>query len=101
MFDFSYFHKSGDNVVKKQTSVIRTNCMDCLDRTNVVQSTFAKYMLIQQLIEVGILDGKDDLEKHTDFMFIYRNGNFLIIYSNLKKKREKGLVGLISIFFML
>ncbi|CAO3631245.1 unnamed protein product [Cunninghamella blakesleeana] len=73
LIEQSYFHKSGDNVVKKQTSVVRTNCMDCLDRTNVVQSTFAKHMLIQQLIEVGILEGKDDLEKQTDFMFIYRN----------------------------
>ena len=26
----------------KQNGVIRTNCMDCLDRTNVVQSVFAR-----------------------------------------------------------
>ena len=28
-----------------QRSVMRTNCMDCLDRTNVVQSMFARHML--------------------------------------------------------
>ena len=30
----------GSTVVKAQQSTIRTNCMDCLDRTNVVQSVF-------------------------------------------------------------
>ena len=29
----------------KQYGIVRTNCMDCLDRTNVVQSMFARYML--------------------------------------------------------
>lgn len=32
-----------------QTGIIRTNCMDCLDRTNVVQSAFAQHILEQQL----------------------------------------------------
>jgi len=36
-------------VQRKQHSVIRTNCMDCLDRTNVVQSLFGRYMLFRQL----------------------------------------------------
>lgn len=32
-----------------QSAVIRTNCIDCLDRTNVVQSVFAKSMLFREL----------------------------------------------------
>lgn len=36
---------------KLQTGVIRTNCMDCLDRTNVVQSLFGRYVLFHQLKE--------------------------------------------------
>merc|ERR1712127_1105749 len=28
---------------------IRTNCMDCLDRTNVVQSLFARYIIFHQV----------------------------------------------------
>lgn len=36
-------------VERIQTGVVRTNCMDCLDRTNVVQSLFGRYMLFQQL----------------------------------------------------
>ena len=27
----------------EQGGVVRTNCMDCLDRTNVVQSLIARY----------------------------------------------------------
>ena len=36
---------------KVQTGSIRTNCMDCLDRTNVVQSLFGRYILFRQLDE--------------------------------------------------
>ncbi|KAK4242525.1 SacI homology domain-containing protein [Achaetomium macrosporum] len=45
---------SVDNrLVTQQKGVLRTNCMDCLDRTNVCQSSFAKYMLDLQLKEQG------------------------------------------------
>lgn len=40
-------------VVATQKGVLRTNCMDCLDRTNVCQSSFAKHMLDLQLKEQG------------------------------------------------
>ena len=40
-------------VLKHQSGVFRTNCMDCLDRTNVCQSMFARYMLEAQLREEG------------------------------------------------
>ncbi|KAK5987537.1 Sac domain-containing inositol phosphatase 2 [Cladobotryum mycophilum] len=41
-------------IVEKQKGVFRTNCMDCLDRTNVCQSSFAKHMLDWQLRQEGI-----------------------------------------------
>lgn len=41
-------------ITRRQGGVIRTNCMDCLDRTNVCQSMFAKYMLEAQLRSEGI-----------------------------------------------
>ncbi|KAI8946501.1 SacI homology domain-containing protein [Xylaria longipes] len=40
-------------VERKQNGVLRTNCMDCLDRTNVCQSSFGKFMLDLQLKEEG------------------------------------------------
>jgi hypothetical protein len=36
-------------VVGRQGGVVRTNCMDCLDRTNVVQSVLARWSLRQQV----------------------------------------------------
>ncbi|KAH7148891.1 SacI homology domain-containing protein [Dactylonectria macrodidyma] len=43
----------GEQAVQ-QKGVLRTNCMDCLDRTNVCQSSFGKHMLEVQLKEEGI-----------------------------------------------
>ncbi|KAI4928439.1 uncharacterized protein J4E92_005925 [Alternaria infectoria] len=40
---------SGNQVQQKQSGVLRTNCMDCLDRTNVVQSACARTALEAQL----------------------------------------------------
>ncbi|KAJ4376717.1 hypothetical protein N0V86_006834 [Didymella sp. IMI 355093] len=40
---------SKDSVTHKQSGILRTNCMDCLDRTNVVQSATARGALEQQL----------------------------------------------------
>ena len=41
-------------IQKKQNGVLRTNCMDCLDRTNVVQSACAQIALQKQLREEGL-----------------------------------------------
>lgn len=40
---------SDNSVAHKQSGILRTNCMDCLDRTNVVQSATARGALEQQL----------------------------------------------------
>lgn len=40
-------------IVTRQTGVIRTNCMDCLDRTNVAQSAFAQNQLQNALQAEG------------------------------------------------
>ena len=36
-------------VLKEQNGVMRTNCMDCLDRTNVVQGVFSRQIAHIQL----------------------------------------------------
>lgn len=36
-----------------QKGIIRTNCMDCLDRTNVVQSCIARQILLEWLYKLG------------------------------------------------
>jgi hypothetical protein len=57
----------------KQSSVVRTNCMDCLDRTNVVQSALAKWVLNNQLREIGILSVKESVDEHLNFLDLFRN----------------------------
>jgi len=51
--DFGSTILVGDRIEARQGGVLRTNCMDCLDRTNVCQSSFAKHMLDLQLKEQG------------------------------------------------
>eukprot|EP01040_Poterioochromonas_malhamensis_P001375 gene1375-1456_t len=43
-------------ILSWQTGIIRTNCMDNLDRTNVIQSLFARRSLIFQLNKANTLD---------------------------------------------
>ncbi|KAJ4360379.1 uncharacterized protein N0V89_000941 [Didymosphaeria variabile] len=45
----SWTEISNDQVAQAQSGVLRTNCMDCLDRTNVVQSACARTTLEAQL----------------------------------------------------
>lgn len=42
-----------NTVMSRQKGVIRTNCMDCLDRTNVAQSAFGQQVLQSILSEEG------------------------------------------------
>ncbi|KAK2751026.1 hypothetical protein FQN57_000101 [Myotisia sp. PD_48] len=41
------------NVIQSQVGVVRTNCMDCLDRTGVTQCAFGQRALEQQLEREG------------------------------------------------
>ncbi|TIA91626.1 hypothetical protein E3P99_01035, partial [Wallemia hederae] len=68
-----YFKKDGESVSKKQQSVFRTNCMDCLDRTNVVQSAVAKVVLSAQLADAGLVGPGDQIQDDVGFIFLFRN----------------------------
>ena len=58
-----YFAKAANGDVKCwQKGILRTNCMDNLDRTNVVQSIFARRALLLQLQRQDILTGGNVLE---------------------------------------
>uniref|UniRef100_A0A182QZ36 Phosphatidylinositol-3-phosphatase SAC1 n=1 Tax=Anopheles farauti TaxID=69004 RepID=A0A182QZ36_9DIPT len=62
--DFGVFHVGNDGkVYSVQQGVFRTNCIDCLDRTNVVQSLIAKRSLEQSLVKLGLFRAG---EKHID-----------------------------------
>lgn len=58
---FGWTVSQNNHIVLAQTGVLRTNCMDCLDRTNVVQSACGRNMLEAQLDEEGVhLDLQND-----------------------------------------
>ena len=56
-----------------QNGVFRTNCMDCLDRTNVVQSLLAKENLDFVLRDFGILLNGMTTSTHREFMQLFRH----------------------------
>ncbi|XP_070838343.1 synaptojanin-1 isoform X2 [Chaetodon trifascialis] len=52
-----FFYYSGEmGIVRTQGGTIRTNCLDCLDRTNSVQAFFALEMLPKQLEEMSLTE---------------------------------------------
>ncbi|KEQ68474.1 hypothetical protein M436DRAFT_58341 [Aureobasidium namibiae CBS 147.97] len=54
MQKFGWTVQQDNKFISTQTGVLRTNCMDCLDRTNVVQSGAAGHALQDQLAELGL-----------------------------------------------
>ncbi|XP_076864540.1 phosphatidylinositol-3-phosphatase SAC1-A [Brachyhypopomus gauderio] len=73
--EFGYFMLSSDGtVVAQQTGVFRSNCMDCLDRTNVIQSLLARRSLQSQLQRLGVLHVGQKIEEQAEFEKIYKNG---------------------------
>jgi hypothetical protein len=65
---------NGSFLVKRlQKGVVRTNCMDCLDRTNVVQSALAKRVLLLQLTDLGILESTRSIDSLHPLSSVFRN----------------------------
>lgn len=65
----SYFLLTRDGVlVSVQEGIFRTNCIDCLDRTNVVQSMLAKRVLSDTLNKLEILRNVDEYPS-LEFLF--------------------------------
>jgi hypothetical protein len=56
-----------------QSSVVRTNCMDCLDRTNVVQSMLGRWALTRQLTDAGVLRPGEAANDDREFEDLFRN----------------------------
>ena len=60
-------------LVQIQNSIVRTNCIDCLDRTNVVQSILARRALELQLSRMGVLLATENLESMKEFYSKFRH----------------------------
>lgn len=64
---------SGLKLISKQQGVVRTNCIDCLDRTNVVQGVIAQRTLNLQLHQMGIFNPEDSIQQHADLVWFFKN----------------------------
>ncbi|XP_045140374.1 synaptojanin-1 isoform X3 [Echinops telfairi] len=54
--DYGFFYFDGNGVQRCQSGTVRTNCLDCLDRTNSVQAFLGLEMLAKQLEALGLAE---------------------------------------------
>ncbi|XP_064476937.1 synaptojanin-1-like isoform X2 [Ornithodoros turicata] len=66
---FGCFYFNGSEICLQQTGTFRTNCLDCLDRTNCVQTFIALEVLPSQVALLGLQD-KPQLASR--FMEVFR-----------------------------
>uniref|UniRef100_A0A3Q1C8F4 SAC domain-containing protein n=2 Tax=Amphiprion ocellaris TaxID=80972 RepID=A0A3Q1C8F4_AMPOC len=72
--EFGYFLVDAEGkVLLSQEGTFRSNCMDCLDRTNVIQNLLARRSLHSQLQKMGVLHMGQEIEEQTDFEKNYKN----------------------------
>lgn len=77
-----FFHKTFSpsdgqtiQVLSEQQSTVRTNCMDCLDRTNVVQSVLAHWVLQKEFESAAVIEpGSNQVwESDSNLLSIFQN----------------------------
>lgn len=52
LFDMDFFSSESDNVFNQQLGTFRVNCVDCLDRTNRVQTLIGLEVILSQLARI-------------------------------------------------
>ncbi|XP_055603029.1 phosphatidylinositide phosphatase SAC2 isoform X2 [Uranotaenia lowii] len=75
------FHwRDTNGAICNQKSVFRVNCMDCLDRTNVVQTALGKAVLESQLVKLGLAPPYSQLpdQLKIPFMVLWANNGDVI-----------------------
>ncbi|KAF7974824.1 hypothetical protein HWV62_11181 [Athelia sp. TMB] len=89
--DVIYLWISNNSLMSEQKGVFRVNCIDCLDRTNVVQSAFARHVLNRQLGAVALLNVPDGPGK-TDMDVIFNDSKcqFTLCYPPAKRVSSLG-----------
>jgi hypothetical protein len=113
--EFKYFWDvKGETVLKqvppffitKQSAVVRMNCIDCLDRTNVVQACIAKHMLEKHIMKRLGIQFDSATSGSQEFEYTFKNawannGDFIsqcytgteALKSDFTRKGERNLVG--------
>ncbi|XP_043709836.1 phosphoinositide phosphatase SAC7-like [Telopea speciosissima] len=62
---------------QEQLGVVRTNCIDCLDRTNVTQSMIGRKLLESQLQRMGLFNADETISTHPNL-----DEKFKILWAN-------------------
>lgn len=65
MKDTNFFH-SGVDTLQLQSGISRTNCIDCLDRTNAAQFVIGKHAMSMQLFALGLVRNPADVKYDCD-----------------------------------
>ncbi|KPJ08916.1 Phosphatidylinositide phosphatase SAC1-A [Papilio machaon] len=87
--EFGYFLSRGGTVLLRQTGVFRTNCVDCLDRTNVVQSLLARRQM-EAALRLLAVTTSDNQHPHLDRLFNTGNvANFVETEQIIERGGEK------------
>jgi len=105
-----FFHLSSNQAEpsRRQLGVVRTNCMDNLDRTNVVQAALAKWTLTLQLRSLGIITESEGVDDFVDLSRHFReiwsdhadsiskayagSGALKVDFTRTNKRTRKGLL---------
>ncbi|CAL5420350.1 unnamed protein product [Camellia sinensis] len=68
-----YFLVDGEGkILAEQKGIIRSNCIDCLDRTNVTQSYLAQKSLNSQLQRLGVLSSTEFISMFNEEFEIFK-----------------------------
>ncbi|GBG59110.1 hypothetical protein CBR_g32128 [Chara braunii] len=67
-----FLAKATGEKLEEQKGIVRTNCVDCLDRTNVFQSVIARKVLEKQLYLLSVFEEDEPISKHKSFDLKYK-----------------------------
>ncbi|UYV81438.1 INPP5F [Cordylochernes scorpioides] len=85
-------------MILEQNGVFRVNCIDCLDRTNIVQTALAKAVMDTQFIKLGLLPPEGDLPVtcRRIFQILWANNGDIISrqYAGTAALKVGGFLGL-------
>lgn len=62
-----FFLVKPDGDIEKQKGVVRVNCVDCLDRTNITQSLLGRKAMERILQRMGVFDERETISDHDSF----------------------------------
>ncbi|EGC35666.1 hypothetical protein DICPUDRAFT_78660 [Dictyostelium purpureum] len=104
-----FFQNANGQVQSKQNGIIRTNCKDCLDRTNIVQSRISWILFENHLRLVGLFSNRDSVSGYTRMSQLLKtmwadNGDALSIQyagsgslkSTLTREGDYGIMGMLA-----